>query len=147
MMRDDLRTGLRRALEAAGLPEPPEGVALEPARSREHGDWASNIALVLRPIVGGNPVEIAERIKTALENVDVPHLAKVEVAKPGFVNLFLAPTWLRDVLRTVVAKGARFGTSSVLAGRRINLEFVSANPTGPLHAGGGRWVEIGRAHV
>src|SRR5262249_57438338 len=64
---------------------------------------------------------------------------------PGFVNFYLAPTWLHDVLRTVVAQGEQFGHSKVLAGRRINLEFVSLNPTGPIHAGGGRWVAVGDA--
>src|SRR6185312_1651426 len=75
----------------------------------------------------------------------VPHLERAEAAPPGFVNLYLRPTWLRDVLRSVVAAGGAFGTSDLLAGRRINLEFVSANPTGPLHAGGGRWVAVGDA--
>src|SRR5262249_50688500 len=64
---------------------------------------------------------------------------------PGFVNLHLAPTWLHDVVRETVAEDDRFGHSSRFAGQRINLEFVSANPTGPLHAGGGRWVAVGDA--
>jgi arginyl-tRNA synthetase len=145
MIRDELRAALQRALETAGLPDPPGGVALEPARSRDHGDWATNVAMVLRPVVGGNPLDIAQRVADALVATEVPHLAKVEVAKPGFVNLFLAPTWLHDVVRTVVQEGERYGRSKVLAGRRINLEFVSANPTGPLHAGGGRWVAVGDA--
>ena len=76
----------------------------------------------------------------------MPHLARVEIAGPGFVNLYLAPTWLHDVLRDRGrARATRYGTSEALAGQRINLEFVSANPTGPLHAGGGRWVAVGDA--
>ena len=145
MIRDDLRTALGRALERAGLPEPPGGIGLDPARSREHGDWASNVALQLNRVVGANPLDIAERVKDALAADVVPHLAKVEIARPGFLNLFLAPTWLHDVLRGVVAAGDQYGRSTVLTGRRINLEFVSANPTGPLHAGGGRWVAVGDA--
>ncbi len=145
MIRDDLRTALGRALDRAGLPEPPGGIGLDPARSREHGDWASNVALQLNRVVGANPLDIAERVKDALEADAVPHLAKVEIARPGFLNLFLAPTWLHDVLRTVVAAGDQYGRSTVLTGWRINLEFVSANPTGPLHAGGGRWVAVGDA--
>jgi arginyl-tRNA synthetase len=74
-----------------------------------------------------------------------PHLARAEVAGPGFINLFLAPTWLHDVLRLVVTGGDRYGHGTSLANQRINLEFVSANPTGPLHAGGGRWVAVGDA--
>jgi arginyl-tRNA synthetase len=145
MIRDTLRTALSQALANAGLPEPEGGVALEPARSREHGDWATNVALQLAKPMRANPLELAQRIANALVAADVPHVAKVEVAKPGFVNIFLAPSWLHDVLREVVAQGTEYGTSEVLADRHINLEFVSANPTGPLHAGGGRWVAVGDA--
>jgi arginyl-tRNA synthetase len=145
MIRDDLCTAVDRALGRAGLPEPAGGIEIEPARSREHGDWASNVALQLRSVVGGSPREIAERIKEQLDSANVPHLAKVEIAGPGFLNLFLAPSWLYDVLREVVAGGEGYGRSEALVGRRINLEFVSANPTGPLHAGGGRWVAVGDA--
>jgi len=145
MIRDDLRTALGRALERTGLPEPSGGIGLDPARSRDHGDWASNVALQLNRVVGATPIDIAKRVKAALEAYAVPHLARVEIAGPGFLNLFLAPTWLHDVLRDVVTSGDRYGRSTVLAGRRINLEFVSANPTGPLHAWGGRWVAVGDA--
>ncbi|HEV7523424.1 MAG TPA: arginine--tRNA ligase [Acidimicrobiia bacterium] len=145
MIRDDLRMALGRALERAALPEPPRGIGLDPARSRDHGDWASNVALQLKSVVDAPPREIAERIKSALEAEGVAHLAKVEIAGPGFLNLFLAPSWLHDVVRDVVGAGAAYGRSDVLHGRRINLEFVSANPTGPLHAGGGRWVAVGDA--
>jgi arginyl-tRNA synthetase len=145
LIRDDLRTALHQALAAAGLPEPPQEIALDPPRSRDHGDWSTNVAMVLRPIVGGNPLEIAGRIADALRAAEVPHLAKVDVARPGFINLFLSPTWLSDVLLRVVAAGEGYGRSTVLSGARINLEFVSANPTGPLHAGGGRWVAVGDA--
>ena len=103
------------------------------------------MALQLKGTVGAPPREIAERIKSALEAEQVAHLAKVEIAGPGFLNLFLAPTWLHDVVRGVVVAGEQYGRSTVLEGRRINLEFVSANPTGPLHAGGGRWVAVGDA--
>jgi arginyl-tRNA synthetase len=145
MIRDDLRTAIARALARAELPEPPDGIELEPARNREHGDWASNVAMKLAKVVGANPKNLAQAIKTALEAETVPHLARVEIAGPGFLNLFLAPTWLHDVLREVVSEGKAYGRSTVLGGRRINLEFVSANPTGPLHAGGGRWVAVGDA--
>jgi arginyl-tRNA synthetase len=145
MIRDDLRSALHEALAAAELPEPPTEIALEPPKHRDHGDWSTNVAMVLRPTVGGNPLDIARRVADALSDADVPHLAKVEVAPPGFVNLYLAPTWLHDVLREVVAADDAWGTSDVLAGARVNLEFVSVNPTGPLHAGGGRWIAVGDA--
>jgi arginyl-tRNA synthetase len=145
MIRDDLAHAVRRVLADLGLPEPPNGVVLEPPRQRDRGDWATPVALALAKIVGGNPLELAERIAQALDHAGVPHLARAEAAKPGFVNLYLAPTWLHDVLRTVVAVGDRYGTGTTLAGALVNLEFVSANPTGPLHAGGGRWVAVGDA--
>jgi arginyl-tRNA synthetase len=145
VIRDDLAHALRQALSDADLPDPPGPIVLEPPKQREHGDWSSPVALALRKQVGGNPLDIAQRVAGALADAHVPHLARVEVAPPGFVNLFLAPSWLHDVLRAVVAEGERYGTSGVLAGRHINLEFVSANPTGPLHAGGGRWVAVGDA--
>src|SRR6476646_8921425 len=145
MIRDDLAHAVRRVLAELGLPEPSSGVVLEPPRQRDRGDWATPVALALQKVVGGNPLEIAERIAGALEAAQVPHLARAEAAKPGFVNLYLAPTWLHDVLRTVVAAADRYGTGTTLAGALVNLEFVSANPTGPLHAGGGRWVAVGDA--
>jgi arginyl-tRNA synthetase len=99
----------------------------------------------LAKVAGEPPRSIAQKVKDALDADAVPHLARVEIAGPGFLNLFLAPTWLHDVLRTVVTEGDAYGRGTDLAGRRINLEFVSANPTGPLHAGGGRWVAVGDA--
>jgi arginyl-tRNA synthetase len=145
MIRDDLALAVRRALADAALPEPPSPIVLEPQSQRDRGDWATPVALTLQKAVGGSPLDIAAKIVTALEAADVPHLARAEVAKPGFVNLYLAPTWLHDVLRAAVAAGESYGTSEALADQRINLEFVSANPTGPLHAGGGRWVAVGDA--
>ncbi len=145
MIRDDLAHAVRRVLAELDLPEPPSGIVLDPPRQRDRGDWATPVALAVAKVVGRNPLELAERIAGALEAAQVPHLARAEAAKPGFVNLYLAPTWLHDVLRTVVAAGDRYGTGTTLAGALVNLEFVSANPTGPLHAGGGRWVAMGDA--
>jgi arginyl-tRNA synthetase len=145
MIRDDLVLAVRRALADAGLPEPPAGVIVELPKQRDHGDWATNAALALAKPVGRPPMEIAEQLAAALEAASVPHLARAEAARPGFVNLHLAPTWLHDVLRAVVAAGDAYGRSDARTGERINLEFVSVNPTGPLHAGGGRWVAVGDA--
>ena len=145
MIRDDLALAVRRALDDAALPEPPKPIVLEPPKQRGNGDWATPVAMSLKKLVGEPPMAIAERIAAALRAAEVPHLARAEVAPPGFLNLYLAPTWLHDVLREVVAAGDAFGTTDALAGQRINLEFVSANPTGPLHAGAGRWVAVGDA--
>jgi arginyl-tRNA synthetase len=144
-MRDQLATHLRRALAAVGVTEPAGGVTLEPSKQVEHGDWTTNVALQVAKPAGRAPREVAAEIVAALDADPPPHFARGEVAGPGFINLFLSPTWLHDVLRLVVAEGDRYGNGTSLAGRRINLEFVSANPTGPLHAGGGRWVAVGDA--
>jgi len=145
MMRDTLRTAISQALAKAGLPEPEAGISVEPAKRRDQGDWSTPVAMQLAKPLRRPPLEIAHQVKDTLDAMTVPHLADVEVVAPGFVNLFLSPTWLHDVLRDVVRLDQHFGRSEVLAGRRINLEFVSANPTGPLHAGGGRWVAVGDA--
>jgi arginyl-tRNA synthetase len=145
MIRDDLALAVRRALADADLPEPPGGVKIDPPKQRDHGDWATPAALALAKPVGRPPLEIAGLLAAALEAAAVPHLERAEVAPPGFVNLYLRPTWLHDVLRAVVAAGDTYGTSDALAGATVNLEFVSVNPTGPLHAGGGRWVAVGDA--
>ena len=145
MIRETLVAAVRDALGRAGLPEPPDGVALDPSDKPEHGDWSTTVALRIQKAVGRPPREIAADVARELEAEPPPHLARVEVVGPGFVNLHLAPTWLHDVLRETVTQGDRFGHGTSLAGNRINLEFVSANPTGPLHAGGGRWVAVGDA--
>ena len=124
---------------------PAGGIDLGPPKQREHGDWSSNVALQVAKPAGLQPREAAGRIVTALEAAPPRHVERIEIAGPGFVNFHLAPTWLHEVLRDVVAEGDRYGHGSGLAGWRINLEFVSANPTGPLHAGGGRWVAVGDA--
>jgi len=145
VIADDLTAALGDALARAGLPEPAGGVTVTVATQREFGDFQSNVALRLQKEVGAKGPEIAGRIKTALDAAPPPLLERVEVAGPGFLNLYLAPSWLHDVLRVVVREGDAFGRGDTLAGLRINLEFVSANPTGPLHAGGGRWVAVGDA--
>jgi len=145
VIRETLVDAVRDALGRAGLPEPDGGVALGPSDRPEQGDWTTPVALQIAKAAGIPPRDAAQRLAAELEAHPPAHLARVEVAGPGFVNLHLAPTWLHDVLRAVVAQGSRFGRGEQLAGRRINVEFVSANPTGPLHAGGGRWVAVGDA--
>ncbi|MCJ7438978.1 MAG: arginine--tRNA ligase [Acidimicrobiia bacterium] len=136
---------LRRALTEIGVDI--DGVTIEltvPPRP-EHGDWATNLPLQVAKRAGVKPRDLATRLAAAIEADPPLHFDRVEIAGPGFLNFFLAPTWLHDVLRLVVASGDRYGSGTALAGSRINLEFVSANPTGPLHAGGGRWVAVGDA--
>ncbi len=145
MTRDELLSHLRAALAATGFPEPPNGLALDVPKQRDHGDWSSTIALQLAKEVGRDSRGVATALADEINSKRPSGLVRVEVAGPGFLNFHLAPTWLHDVLRTVVTAGAAYGRNERLAGARINLEFVSANPTGPLHAGGGRWVAVGDA--
>ncbi len=110
----------------------------------EHGDWSSNIALVTSKKVGRNPRELAEELVKAVESASVDLIERMEVAGPGFINFYLSPRWLHDVLMEVLSEGEEsYARSEIGNGQSINLEFVSANPTGPLHAGGGRWGAYG----
>jgi len=146
VIRDELRHSLSYALRAAGLPEPPNGVALEPGDpDHGQGDWASPVAMQIAKTAGRPPRQIADQVKAAIESAPPPHLERVDVAGPGFLNFFLSPSWLHDVLREVVTAGDTYGQDDAQHGRRINLEFVSLNPTGPIHAGGARWVAVGDA--
>ena len=140
-----LRAALAQAGEAEGLTVP-ENFGLEQPANREHGDWSSNLALATSKQVGGNPRDLANRLVERLASQEIAHVTKIEIAGPGFINFHLAPTWLHDVLTHVVEGGIdAFGASDANAGKTINVEFVSANPTGPLHAGHGRGAVFGDA--
>ncbi len=114
---------------------------LERPKNRDHGDWASNAALKLAKPLGANPRELAAEIAAALEST--PGIASVDVAGPGFINIRLDAAAAGSLAKTIVDAGSAFGTSDVLADQVINLEFVSANPTGPIHLGGTRWAAVG----
>lgn len=131
-------------MESGDLTVPvPDEVHVERPRVREHGDYATNVALRLAKPAGRPPREVAELIAARLREQDA--IASVEVAGPGFLNVRLVGGTLGLVVRTVVAQGAQYGCTDTLAGQRINLEFVSANPTGPLHLGAVRWAAVGDA--
>ncbi len=139
MITDNLRVALQTALDELGVDPPADGIGLERPAERSHGDWSSNVALVTARAAGRNPRELGQQIADHLAAHPPPHVERVEVAGPGFVNFHLADSWLHDVLRDVVAAGAGgYGRSSEGEGVRYNVEFVSANPTGPLHAGHAR---------
>jgi arginyl-tRNA synthetase len=116
-------------------------VSVERTRDPQHGDYSCNIALRLARTAGRKPRELAAAIVAALP--PDPLLARAEVAGAGFINLYLAREAQGEVLRRVLAQGDRYGTSSAGAGERVNVEFVSANPTGPLHVGHGRQAAYG----
>ncbi len=145
VIRDHLIAALQAALDAVGFPAPRGGIELAPPKDAEHGDFTTNVALQLAKPLGMSPRDVAAKLVVELERERPPYLERVEIAGHGFLNLYLAPAWLHEVLLAVVATGERYGHGHSLDGRRINLEFVSANPTGPLHAGGGRWVAVGDA--
>ncbi|WP_445164096.1 arginine--tRNA ligase [Mycobacterium sp. Dal123C01] len=121
----------------------PATVTVERPRIPEHGDYASNLALQLGKKVGANPRELAGWLAEALAQAD--GVASAEVAGPGFINLRLEASAQAKVVSDVIDGGDRFGHSDALAGTNINLEFVSANPTGPIHIGGTRWAAVGDA--
>ena len=121
--------------------DPPTDIPLERARDRTHGDFASAIALALAKTARRKPRELAERIVAALPQSD--RVASVEIAGPGFINFFLTPTAYHGTLSDILERGDAFGRSSLGAGRRVQVEFVSANPTGPLHVGHGRGAAFG----
>ena len=145
VIREDLLAAVHVALDVAGYAVPEGGVELTPPTKAGNGDFTTNVAMQLARGADVAPRDIAAKIVVALEAARPEHVERVEVAGAGFVNFYLAPTWVHEVLRAVVAKGEQFGHSRILAGHRINLEFVSLNPTGPIHAGGGRWVAVGDA--
>jgi arginyl-tRNA synthetase len=133
---------LREALNKAGLPAP-DDIAWEVPREESHGDYATNSALALARPAKKAPRQIAEMIRTNLPHS--PMVGKVEVAGPGFLNVFLAPDWCADALKGILAVGPAYGTSRTGQGQRMLLEFVSANPTGPLVIVNARAAAVGDA--
>jgi arginyl-tRNA synthetase len=129
-----------RGLDEAALPP---DVGVERPRNPEHGDYATNVALRTAKKAGVPPRELAGWLAEALANTD--GIASVEIAGPGFLNLRLAADAQGALVGDVLAGGQTYGTGDELGGRNVNLEFVSANPTGPLHLGGTRWAAVGDA--
>lgn len=123
--------------------EVPDGVVVERPKNREHGDYATNIALRLAKAAGRPPREVAEVLAGELRSQ--PGIARVDVAGPGFLNITLAQGALGQIAVNAVTAGDAYGHTDVLAGQKLNLEFVSANPTGPVHIGGTRWAAVGDA--
>ncbi len=118
-----------------------KNVTVEPPRDAAHGDLATNAAMVLAKPAAVNPRALAELIKPKLEAL--PPVTSVEIAGPGFINLRLKPDAWRDELRTILKQGDAYGTSTVGGNERVNVEYVSANPTGPLHMGHCRGAVVG----
>ncbi|MGH2914324.1 MAG: arginine--tRNA ligase [Solirubrobacteraceae bacterium] len=123
----------------------PAAVRLERPKREGQGDYATNVAMLLAPGAGAHPREVAGRVGEALGELLGDELERVEIAGPGFLNLFLADAWHRRALRTVLGAGERFGAGGASPARQVLVEFVSANPTGPLVAASGRHAAYGDA--
>jgi arginyl-tRNA synthetase len=137
-----IRACLTEAVAAGELAVPvPNEIRVERPRVREHGDWSTNIALQLAKPAGLPPRQVAEALATRLGAV--AGIKSVSVAGPGFLNIVLDAAAAGELARSIVTDGASYGHADLLTGQRINLEFVSANPTGPLHLGGTRWAAVG----
>ncbi len=150
MTPDELSQAIRAALTAAVadgalVVDVPQEVRVERPRNREHGDWAANLALQLAKAAGMPPRALAEILADRLRTV--AGIAAVDVAGPGFLNLTLDAASAGELARTIVETGAAYGTGDSNAGRVVNLEYISANPTGPLHIGHTRWAALGDAMV
>jgi arginyl-tRNA synthetase len=145
-LSDAIVAALTTQVEAGTLRLPdgvPTEVVVERPRNKEHGDYATNVALQLAKKAGMPPREFAQSLADALASTD--GIAKVDIAGPGFLNITVSAGAQGKVAADVVEAGASYGRSETLAGTRINVEFISANPTGPLHLGHTRWAAVGDA--
>jgi arginyl-tRNA synthetase len=140
-----IEEALGNAVERGLIPRVEVGrIELDRPKRKEHGDWATNIALDLASKLGKDPKEIAEAIAGSLEaHPDV--VSSVEVAGRGFINFHLSASFIREVLLEIQKRGPAFGSSDAGGDEKVQVEFVSANPVGPLHVGHGRWAALGDA--
>ena len=144
LLAGKITAALRALVEKGELAcEIPASIPLERPKNRDHGDYASSIALQVAKGSGRPPREIAELLKRDLETL--PEVLSVDIAGPGFINITLERASQGEVVRQIREHGEKFGEGSTLAGVSINLEFISANPTGPLHLGHTRWAAVGDA--
>ncbi len=143
-LSDAVLAAVRDAVEAGELSvDVPTEAVIERPKNREHGDYATNMAMRLAKPAGKPPREVAEILAKRLR--DVAGIASVEIAGPGFLNFRLEEAAAGQLARTIVLAGEEYGRSKAFQGLKINLEFVSANPTGPIHIGGVRWAAVGDA--
>lgn len=136
-----VRIAVEKLQEAGELPAIPAFIQVDATKDKQHGDFASNIALILAKPVQKKPREIAERIIQMLP--PSTHVEKVEIAGPGFINFFLSSQALTDVIAKLLAEKENFGRSKMGREKRVLMEFLSSNPTGPLHVGHGRQAAFG----
>lgn len=146
-LADQIRAAVNSAIRDGALSleasEVPAEIVVDRPKNPEHGDWATNVALQLSKKAGLNPREVATILEPLLLAVD--GVDSIEIAGPGFINIRLSAASQGALARDIVTKGQAFGRGTTLAGRAINIEFISANPTGPLHLGHTRWAAVGDA--
>ena len=144
LLAAQIQAAISRAIERGDLiGTVPENIPLERPKNRDHGDYASSIALQLAKPAGKNPRDVAAMLKADLESL--AEVSAVEIAGPGFINITLNRASQADLVRTILTAQEKYGHGTALAGVKINLEFISANPTGPLHLGHTRWAAVGDA--
>ncbi len=138
----DIQAAVAAAFSRGDLEgQPPASIALERPKNRDHGDYATSIALQLAKAAGKNPREIATILQSAIASI--AGVTKVDIAGPGFINITLDRANQAELVRTILTNRYEYGRGATLAGVKINLEFISANPTGPLHLGHTRWAAVG----
>jgi len=128
--------------ELSGIPAINK-IVLDRPKNRDHGDYATSIALALAKPTGKSPREVAEIVQRGLQGN--PEIERIDIAGPGFINITLAKASQGAVVNAILNEQEKFGRITILSGRKINLEFISANPTGPLHLGHTRWAAVGDA--
>ena len=144
LLAAQIQAAISRAIERGDLiGTVPENIPLERPKNRDHGDYASSIALQLAKPAGKNPRDVAQLLKADLESL--AEVSVVNIAGPGFINITLNRASQADLVRTILTAQEKYGHGTALSGVRINLEFISANPTGPLHLGHTRWAAVGDA--
>jgi arginyl-tRNA synthetase len=144
LLAAQIQAAISRAIERGDLiGTVPATIPLERPKNRDHGDYASSIALQLAKPAGKNPRDVAAMLKADLESLE--EVSAVEIAGPGFINITLNRASQADLVRTILTAQDKYGRGVALSGVKINLEFISANPTGPLHLGHTRWAAVGDA--
>ena len=145
--REYLEQHLKNILQRDWACPWPDKAVIEPPKDKRFGDLATNVAMVLAGETRSTPRELAARLSQALTNRDPeiasPDIISVDVAGPGFLNITFSPAFWRRTVSDVLTAGDRYGATKMGQGKKINIEYVSANPTGPLHIGHGRGAAIG----
>lgn len=136
-MKEEIKKIVAEAISSLAKEEVSD-FSIEIPGEKNHGDYSTNVALVLSKNIGKNPIEMAKQVKGAIEKIKSDIFEKVEVAGPGFINFFISQEYLQKVLKAVLREKNKFGDLEIGKGKNINVEFISANPTGPLTLGNGR---------